>query len=66
MRSAAASCALAASTLLGERFQLKVHRGSVNSFTALEEQLGLKLEKTKAPTGFIVIDHVERPSPNDK
>jgi len=35
-------------------------------FTALDQQLGLKLEKTKAPTGFIVIDHVERPSPNDK
>jgi len=33
-------------------------------FTALEEQLGLKLEPTKAPRGFIVIDHVERLSPN--
>lgn len=34
-------------------------------FTALEQQLGLKLEKTKAPRGFIVIDHVERPAPDD-
>jgi uncharacterized protein (TIGR03435 family) len=33
-------------------------------FTALEEQLGLKLEPAKAPREFIVIDHVERPSPN--
>lgn len=33
-------------------------------FTALEQQLGLKLEKTKAPRGFIVIDHIERPSPD--
>ena len=33
-------------------------------FTALEEQLGLKLEPTKAPRGFTVIDHVERLSPN--
>jgi uncharacterized protein (TIGR03435 family) len=33
-------------------------------FTALEEQLGLKLEPAKVPRGFIVIDHVERLSPN--
>jgi uncharacterized protein (TIGR03435 family) len=33
-------------------------------YTALEQQLGLKLEKTKAPRGFIVIDHIERPSPD--
>ena len=33
-------------------------------FTALEEQLGLKLEPAKAPREFIVIDHVERLSPN--
>jgi uncharacterized protein (TIGR03435 family) len=33
-------------------------------FTALEEQLGLKLESKKAPVDCIVIDHVERPSAN--
>jgi bla regulator protein BlaR1 len=33
-------------------------------FTALEEQLGLKLESVKAPRGFIVIDHIERPTTN--
>jgi uncharacterized protein (TIGR03435 family) len=32
-------------------------------FTAVEE-LGLKLEQTKAPREFLVIDHVERVSPN--
>jgi uncharacterized protein (TIGR03435 family) len=31
---------------------------------ALEEQLGLKLESTKGPGEFYVIEHVERPSEN--
>jgi uncharacterized protein (TIGR03435 family) len=33
-------------------------------FMALQQQLGLKLDSTKGPHGFLVIDHVERPSPN--
>lgn len=33
-------------------------------FTALEEQLGLKLEAHKEPADVIVIDHIEQPSPN--
>ena len=33
-------------------------------YTAVEEQLGLKLEARKAPAEFIVIDHIERPSQN--
>ncbi len=33
-------------------------------FTAIQEQIGLKLEPTKAPTDVLVIDHVEKPSEN--
>jgi uncharacterized protein (TIGR03435 family) len=33
-------------------------------FTALQEQLGLKLEARKEPVDVIVIDHIEKPSDN--
>jgi len=33
-------------------------------FTALEEQLGLKLVSAKGPVEVLIIDHMERPSPN--
>jgi uncharacterized protein (TIGR03435 family) len=33
-------------------------------FTAIQEQLGLKLESTKGPVQVLIIDHVEMPSEN--
>jgi uncharacterized protein (TIGR03435 family) len=33
-------------------------------FSALEDQLGLKLESTKAPVDVLVIDSIEKPTPN--
>jgi uncharacterized protein (TIGR03435 family) len=38
--------------------------GAISIFTALPEQLGLKLESVKALVEVVVIDHVERPSGN--
>nr|HEV7954993.1 TIGR03435 family protein [Candidatus Acidoferrales bacterium] len=38
--------------------------GSPSIFTAIQEQLGLKLESAKVPVEIIVIDKIERPSGN--
>jgi uncharacterized protein (TIGR03435 family) len=38
--------------------------GGPSIFTAVREQLGLRLESAKLPVECLVIDHVERPSPN--
>jgi uncharacterized protein (TIGR03435 family) len=47
--------------------ELATTRGSEqapNIFTALQEQLGLKLESGKGSVDVVVIDHIEQPSPN--
>jgi uncharacterized protein (TIGR03435 family) len=38
--------------------------GGLSIFTAVQEQLGLRLDSMKGPSEFIIIDHVEKPSDN--
>jgi uncharacterized protein (TIGR03435 family) len=41
-----------------------VQAGGPSLFTAVEEQLGLKIESTKGQVDVIVIDHLDLPSAN--
>ena len=51
----AAAAATAAAAVPGERVDL---------FTALQEQLGVKLQSARAPLDVLVIDKLERPTPD--
>lgn len=39
---------------------------AVSIFTDIQEQLGLKLESSTAPLDVLIVDRVERPSPNQE
>jgi uncharacterized protein (TIGR03435 family) len=45
-------------------FKLDWAREDESIFTAIQEQLGLKLESAKGPVEFLVIDHVDKSSAN--
>ena len=52
-------------TLLADRFKLRVKTPDLPSFEgALREQLGLRLERTRGPVPVVVIESIERPTPN--
>jgi uncharacterized protein (TIGR03435 family) len=43
---------------------ISVTTAATNLVTAVEEELGLKLKRSKGPVPVLVVDHVERPSEN--
>ena len=45
-------------------FAVRERENGLSVFTAVQEQLGLKLEAGKAPIELVVIDHIEKPTPN--
>ena len=52
---------------LAQEFRAPLATSTLNGpslFTALEEQLGLKLESTKAAVDFFVVDSVAQPEPD--
>jgi uncharacterized protein (TIGR03435 family) len=44
--------------------EIPTERTGPSIFSALEEQLGLKLQPANGPVDVLAIDHVERPTPD--
>jgi uncharacterized protein (TIGR03435 family) len=51
-------------TGLEGRYDFDLQWSDIPIFTAVREQLGLKLEPARGPVDVVVIDHVERPTPD--
>jgi uncharacterized protein (TIGR03435 family) len=49
---------------IGDAAPTNVDSDGASLFTALQEQLGLKLESTKGPVRVLVIDRIEQPTPD--
>ena len=52
------------STLNGQPLPAADPTGPPSIFTAIQEQLGLKLESGRGPVDMLVVDHIEKPSEN--
>lgn len=48
----------------GSNPEMSADQGKPSLFTALEEQMGLKLESSKSSVDVIVIDHIDLPTEN--
>ena len=51
-------------TALDGRYDFELRWSDIPIFTALNEQLGLKLEPAKGSVDILIVDHVERPMPD--